>query len=100
MHTIKQIFVAVATVALLSLTTSTISIAYDGTKCKAKGNCWEAKPGYPAKVKGSKYDPKHSSKELNKQSVSITGMEKRNAMRVKCFQKTGKFEYDVDKLSC
>ena len=40
------------------------ALAYDGTNCKAPGNCWEPKPGYPQKVKGSKYDPKHDPKEL------------------------------------
>ncbi|RTL96564.1 methanol dehydrogenase [Ancylobacter aquaticus] len=72
--------------------------AYDGTNCKAPGNCWEAKPGYPDKVAGSKYDPKHDPKELNKQSESIKAMEARNAQRVANFEKTGKFVYDVNKI--
>lgn len=74
------------------------ALAYDGTKCKEAGNCWEPKPGYPEQVAGSKYDPKHNPNELNKQSVSITAMEERNAQRVAHFKKTGKFEYDVAKL--
>ncbi|WP_440224363.1 methanol dehydrogenase [cytochrome c] subunit [Dokdonella sp. MW10] len=72
--------------------------AYDGTKCKEPGNCWEPKPGYPEKVAGSKYDPKHNPTELNKQSVSLAAMEERNARRIANFKKTGKFEYDVAKL--
>lgn len=72
--------------------------AYDGTKCRAAGDCWESKPGYPAKVAGSKYDPRHSPQELNKQSESIKAMEARNAKRVEHFKSTGKFEYDVSKL--
>jgi methanol dehydrogenase (cytochrome c) subunit 2 len=72
--------------------------AYDGTHCKEPGVCWEPKPGYPEKVSGSKYDPKHDPKELNKQSDSVRAMEERNSKRVENFVKTGKFEYDVKKL--
>ena len=72
--------------------------AYDGTNCRAPGECWEPKPGYPDKVAGSKYDPKHNPAEINKQSDSIKAMEARNAKRVEHFKKTGKFEYDVSKL--
>jgi len=72
--------------------------AYDGTNCKAPGNCWEPKPGYPDKVAGSKYDPKHNPAEVNKQQQSIQEMEARNAQRVQYFQKTGKFVYDVSKI--
>ncbi|MCB4771479.1 methanol dehydrogenase [cytochrome c] subunit [Ancylobacter sp. Lp-2] len=72
--------------------------AYDGTNCKAPGNCWEPKPGYPDKVAGSKYDPKHDPKEVNKQAESIKGMEARNAQRVDYFKKSGKFVYDVSKI--
>ena len=72
--------------------------AYDGTNCKAPGNCWEPKPGYPATVKGSKYDPKHSETEVNKQSQSIAAMEERNKKRVEYFQLTGEFIYDVKKI--
>lgn len=73
--------------------------AYDGQKCKAKGDCWEPKPGFPDKVAGSKYDPKHDPKELNKQSESIAQMEARNKQRVENFKKTGKWEYDVSKIA-
>ncbi|GJE16829.1 methanol dehydrogenase [cytochrome c] subunit [Methylobacterium marchantiae] len=75
------------------------ALAYDGTKCKAAGNCWEPKPGFPEKIAGSKYDPKHDPKELSKQSDSIKQMEERNARRIEAAKKTGKFEYDVTKLS-
>ncbi|HWM31259.1 MAG TPA: methanol dehydrogenase [cytochrome c] subunit [Methyloceanibacter sp.] len=78
--------------------TAATAVAYDGTKCKAPGNCWEPKPGYPAEVKGSKYDPKHDPKELAKQGDSIKEMEKRNAARSENFKKTGKWVYDVSKL--
>ncbi len=71
--------------------------AYDGTKCKAAGNCWEPKPNYPAKVAGSKYDPRHDPKEVAKQQDAIAKMEARNQARVEQFSKTGKFSYDVKK---
>jgi methanol dehydrogenase (cytochrome c) subunit 2 len=74
------------------------ALAYDGTKCKAPGNCWEPKPGYPAKVKGSKYDPKHDPKEVVKQAESERAMEARNAKRSAHFKKTGKWVYDVSKI--
>ncbi|WP_018411261.1 hypothetical protein [Methyloversatilis thermotolerans] len=70
--------------------------AYDGTKCKAPGNCWEPKPGYPDKVAGSKYDPKHDAKEISKQGDSIKAMEARNAKRVENLNATGTFKYDVN----
>ncbi|MCJ2023165.1 MULTISPECIES: methanol dehydrogenase [cytochrome c] subunit [unclassified Methylobacterium] len=73
--------------------------AYDGQKCKAPGNCWEPKPGFPEKVAGSKYDPKHDPKELSKQADSIKAMEERNKKRIENAKKTGKFEYDVAKIS-
>ncbi len=72
--------------------------AYDGTNCKEPGNCWEPKPGYPAKVAGSKYDPKHDSNELNKQAQSIREMEARNKKRWQHLKKTGEFVYDVDEI--
>jgi methanol dehydrogenase (cytochrome c) subunit 2 len=70
--------------------------AYDGTRCKAPGNCWEPKPGYPDQVAGSKYDPKHDPAELNKQQESIKAMDARNRKRWEQFSKTGKFVYKVD----
>jgi methanol dehydrogenase (cytochrome c) subunit 2 len=75
------------------------AFAYDGTKCKAPGNCWEPKPGFPDKVEGSKYDPKHDPKELAKQGASVQAMEERNKKRVENFKKTGKWEYDVSKIA-
>jgi methanol dehydrogenase (cytochrome c) subunit 2 len=72
--------------------------AYDGTNCKAPGNCWEAKPGYPEKVANSKYDPKHDPAELNKQQESIKAMEARNQKRVDNLNKTGKFVYKVEDI--
>ncbi|WGJ16203.1 methanol dehydrogenase [cytochrome c] subunit [Methylocapsa sp. D3K7] len=75
-----------------------VARAYDGTQCKTPGNCWEPKPGFPEKVAGSKYDPKHDPKELAKQSDSIKAMEERNRKRVEYFKSTGKFVYDVDKI--
>lgn len=72
--------------------------AYDGTKCKAAGDCWEPKPGFPDKVAGSKYDPKHDPKELSKNNTAVKAMEERNRKRVENFKKTGKFVYDIDKI--
>jgi len=91
--------VAVAA-AIASAALAVPALAYDGTNCKEPGVCWEPKPGYPAKneIKGSKYDPKHDPKEINKQSASIQAMEERNKKRVDNFAKTGKFEYDVSKI--
>jgi methanol dehydrogenase (cytochrome c) subunit 2 len=75
------------------------AVAYDGQKCKAAGNCWEPKPGFPDKVAGSKYDPKHDPKEIAKQADSIKQMEERNKLRIENAKKTGKFEYDIAKFS-
>lgn len=72
--------------------------AYTGTECKEAGNCWQAKPGYPEKIAGSKYDPKHDPKELAKQQESIQAMEARNKQRVDHYKKTGTFIYDVKKI--
>lgn len=72
--------------------------AYDGTHCKEAGVCWEPKPGYPDKVAGSKYDPKHDVNELNKQAQSIKEMEARNEKRWQHFNQTGKFVYDVEDI--
>jgi methanol dehydrogenase (cytochrome c) subunit 2 len=74
------------------------ALAYDGTNCKAAGNCWEPKPGFPEKIAGTKYDPKHDPKELAKQQTSIEAMEERNKKRVAYFRKTGKWIYEVDKI--
>ncbi len=77
---------------------SSSAVAYDGTNCKEPGVCWEPKPGYPDKVEGSKYDPKHDPNELNKQSQSIKEMEERNQKRQENFARTGKFIYDVEEI--
>ncbi|MEG6509031.1 methanol dehydrogenase [Methyloligella sp. 2.7D] len=95
--TAKATGAVLATAAALLISTAG-AFAYDGTNCKAPGNCWEPKPGYPEKVKGSKYDPKHDPEELAKQGNSIKEMEARNAARTKHFQETGEWVYDVDKL--
>ena len=52
-----------------AMVASGVANAYDGQKCKEAGNCWEAKPGYPAKIAGSKYDPKHDPVEVGKQEL-------------------------------
>ncbi|HTV32950.1 MAG TPA: methanol dehydrogenase [cytochrome c] subunit [Methylocella sp.] len=88
--------VAVLT-ALFGLSIGTAQ-AYDGTNCKAPGNCWEPKPSFPEKIAGTKYDPKHNPTELAKQSDSIKAMEERNRKRVEYFKSTGKFVYEVDKI--
>lgn len=78
--------------------TAPAALAYDGTHCKAPGNCWEPKPGFPEKIAGSKYDPKHDPKELAKQGNSMRGAEERNKKRAENFKKTGKWVYDVSKI--
>ena len=90
----KQIILFSAAVLAAGLSFS--AVAYDGTKCSEAGVCWEPKPGYPDKVAGSKYDPKHDPNELNKQAQSIKEMEARNAKRTEVLSKTGKFVYDVE----
>lgn len=70
--------------------------AYDGTNCKAPGDCWEPKPGYPAKIAGSKYDPKHDPAELNKNEEAVSAMEQRNAKRLEAARKTGTFKFDLE----
>lgn len=72
--------------------------AYDGTNCRAPGNCWEPKPGFPEKVAGSKFDPKHDPKEISKQGESMKAAEERNAKRAAHFKKTGQWVYDVKKI--
>jgi methanol dehydrogenase (cytochrome c) subunit 2 len=75
------------------------ALAYDGQTCRAAGNCWQPKPGFPEKVAGSKYDPKHDPKEVSKQAESIKQMEERNWKRIENARKSGRFEYDVAKIS-
>lgn len=89
----KQLMLSLA---LLAGSFAITAQAYDGTKCKEAGNCWEPKPGYPEKVAGSKYDPKHDPNELSKQALSIKDMETRNQKRWETLSKTGKFVYDVE----
>lgn len=81
----------------LTLSATAVS-AYDGTNCRAPGVCWEPKPGYPAKIKGSKYDPKHDPKEVAKQQAALDAQAGRNAKRAANFKKTGKWVYDVSKI--
>ncbi|MDP2229510.1 methanol dehydrogenase [Methylotenera sp.] len=78
-----------------AMVASGAAFAYDGQKCKEAGNCWEAKPGYPEKIAGSKYDPKHDPKEVGKQQASIIAMDARNAKRIAHAKATGKFDFDV-----
>lgn len=89
-----------ALAAALTVTLVAPALAYDGTNCKEPGVCWEPKPGYPEKTKitGSKYDPKHDPKQVQKQGDSIKEMEDRNKKRSENFAKTGKFQYDVSKI--
>ncbi len=89
---------ALAVGAVALALTAGAAAAYDGTKCKAPGNCWEPKPGYPEKVAGSKYDPKHNPAELAKQQKSLDDQAARNAKRAEHFKKTGKWVYDVSKI--
>lgn len=74
------------------------AITYDGQNCSEPGVCWEPKPGYPEKVAGSKYDPKHDVNELNKQAQSIVEMEARYTKRQENLAKTGKFIFDVEDI--
>jgi methanol dehydrogenase (cytochrome c) subunit 2 len=92
----KIVFLSASLIlAAMSLSVS----AYDGQNCSEPGVCWEPKPGYPDKVAGSKYDPKHDPNELNKQAQSIKEMEARNQKRWENLSKTGKFVYDVEEIN-
>lgn len=92
MNKLKSIAITGAAALVMSLA-AVPAMAYDGQQCSEKGKCWEAKPGFPDKIKGSKYDPKHSQAELDKQTASMQGMEERNAKRVENMKKTGKWKY-------
>lgn len=81
-----------------SLAASVPAFAYDGTNCRAPGDCWEPKPGYPERIEGSQYDPQHDPSELSKQGESLAAMDQRNAWRVWNLKKTGKFEYNVAQI--
>lgn len=83
-------------VAAVALLISAGAHAYDGTNCKAPGDCWEPKPGYPAKLAGSKYDPKHDPAELNKNQQAVKSMEERNAKRLANARTTGNFKFEVN----
>lgn len=91
MNKIKLLAISSATALMFTFGMS--AMAYDGTSCKADGVCWEAKPGFPNEIKGTKFDPKHSAKELEKQPLAISAMEARNAKRSENFKKTGKWVY-------
>ena len=76
-----------------AMVASGAAFAYDGHNCKEQ-QYWEAKPGYPEKVAGSKYDPKHDPKEVGEQQASVQAMDARNAKRIANAKSTGKFDYD------
>ncbi len=84
--------------AVLGVIVAGAAQGYTGTNCKEPGVCWEPKPGYPEKIAGSRYDPKHDPKELDKQRQAIEAMDKRNEKRWKHFKSTGKFVYDVEEI--
>jgi methanol dehydrogenase (cytochrome c) subunit 2 len=94
---IKTIVSIAAAAVALSLGAG-VAVAYDGTKCKAAGVCWEPKPGFPEKVAGSKYDPKHNPTEVAKQQTALDDQAERNKKRAENFKKTGKWVYDVKKI--
>lgn len=87
--------ISVLLVAAGMLAASGVVVAYDGQTCKEAGNCWEAKPGYPEKIAGSKYDPKHDPVEVSKQEQAIKAMDARNEKRIANAKATGTFVYDV-----
>jgi methanol dehydrogenase (cytochrome c) subunit 2 len=95
--TMKSIMTLAASAVILAVGAG-VAGAYDGTKCKAPGVCWEPKPGYPEKVAGSKYDPKHNPAELAKQQTALDTQDARNKQRSDNFKKTGKWVYDVKKI--
>jgi len=86
--------------AVLTLGGSLGALAYDGQHCSEPGVCWEAQPGYPEKLAGSKYDVKglEDPHEVAKQGKSERAMEDRNAKRTAYFEKTGKWVYDIDQI--
>lgn len=88
----------ILTAAAFAVIAAGAAHAYDGTNCRAPGNCWEPKPGYPEKIEGTEFDPLHDPKEVSKQGESLQAMDERNAKRVAHFKKTGEFVYDVTKI--
>ncbi len=91
----KQLMTLVAIAG--AMVASSAAFAYDGQNCKEAGNCWEAKPGFPAQIAGSKYDPKHDPVEIGKQEKSIIAMDARNAKRIANAKATGTFDYNASK---
>jgi methanol dehydrogenase (cytochrome c) subunit 2 len=87
-----------ALAAGLGLAAGGAAFAYDGTNCRAPGNCWEPKPGFPETIEGTEFDPLHDPAEISKQGESLQAMDARNARRVAHFQKTGEFVYDVKNI--
>ena len=75
-------------VAVLSLGASFGALAYDGQHCKEAGVCWEAQPGYPEKLAGSKYDVKglEEPNEVAKQGNSERAMEAAQCKTHRVFQ--------------
>lgn len=84
---------------LLAITSAMLAAgsanAYDGQKFKEAGNAWEPKPGFPEKIAGSKYDPKHDPVEIGKQQAAIKAMDERNAKRIANAKATGTFTFNV-----
>lgn len=80
---------------VVAMTLFAPAFAYDGTNCRAPGNCWEPKPDYPEQVAGSQYDPQHDPAEISKQQASLEQMDNRNAWRIWHRAQTGEFVYDV-----
>ncbi len=99
MSMIGRLMLSGGCAAAFALALSLPAAAYDGQNCSAPGICWEAHPGYPEKIAGSKYDPKLDPAEVEKQGASERAMEARNKLRVDNFAKTGKFIYDVKNIS-
>lgn len=89
----KRVLTLLAAAGVLAA--SSVALAYDGQTCKEAGNCWEPKPGYPAKIEGSKYDPKHDPVEIGKQEAAIKAIDARNAKRIANAKATGTFVFDV-----
>ena len=89
----KQVLVLAA--AAGALVVSSLSFAYDGQTFKEPGNGWEPKPGFPEKIAGSKYDPKHDPAEVAKQEAAVKAIDERNAKRIANAKETGVFKFDV-----
>ena len=46
----NRIKIAAPAFAMAFAVTASTAFAYEGTNCRAPGDCWEPKPGYPEKV--------------------------------------------------